>query len=39
MHNDEGIYEMRIGSFLRGVYGGIFLWVGKRHWKKEGRRP
>jgi hypothetical protein len=30
------MYEMRIESFLRGVYDGIFLWVVKRHWKKEG---
>ncbi len=33
LHNDEGMYEMRIESFLRGVYDGIFLWVAKRHWK------
>jgi len=38
MYNDEGMYEMRIGSFLRGVYDGIFVCVGKRHWKKEGRK-
>jgi hypothetical protein len=38
MHNDEGMYEMRTGSFLRGVYDGIFLSVVKRHWKKEGRK-
>jgi hypothetical protein len=31
------MYEMRSGSFLRGVYDGIFLSVVKRHWKKEGR--
>jgi len=37
LHNDEGMYEMRIGSFLRGVYDGIFLWVVKRHCK-EGRK-
>jgi hypothetical protein len=30
------MYEMRIGSFVRGVYDVIFLWVVKRHWKKEG---
>jgi hypothetical protein len=29
--------EMRTGSFLRGLYYGIFLSVVKRHWKKEGR--
>jgi len=38
MHNDEGMYEMRTGSFLRGVYDGIFLSSVKRHWKKEGRK-
>ncbi len=37
LHNDEGMYEMRMGSFLRGVYDGIFLSVVKRHWK-EGRK-
>ncbi len=37
MHNDEGMYEMRTGSFLRGVYDGIFLLVVRRHLKKEGR--
>jgi hypothetical protein len=38
MNNDECMYEMRTGSFLRGVYDGIFLSVVKRHWKKEGRQ-
>jgi hypothetical protein len=38
MHNDEGMYKMRTGSFLRGLYHGIFLSVMKRHWKKEGRK-
>jgi hypothetical protein len=38
MHNDEGMYEMRTGSFLSGVYDGIFLSVVKRHWKKAGRK-
>jgi hypothetical protein len=38
MHNDEGMYEMITGSFLRGVYDGIFLLVVKRHLKKEGRK-
>jgi hypothetical protein len=37
MHNDEGMYEMITGSFLRGVYDGIFLLVVKRH-LKEGRK-
>jgi hypothetical protein len=32
------MYEMRTGSFLRGVYDGIFLSVVKRPWKKEGRK-
>ncbi len=38
MHNDEGMYEMITGSFLRGFYDGIFLLVVKRHLKKEGRK-
>jgi hypothetical protein len=32
------MYEMRTGSFLRGVDDGICLLVVKRHWKKEGRK-
>jgi hypothetical protein len=37
MHNNEGMYEVITGSFLRAVYDGIFLLVVKRHLKKEGR--